>query len=70
MINLFIVWQNRKKKNMESRKNQIEKRIKDLEAEIETAQDARFELKKEMQRIRAKEIEESMQENSQQLLKG
>jgi chromosome segregation ATPase len=55
---------------MESRKEQIAKRIKDLEAEIETAQDARFELKKEMQRIRAREIEESMQENSQQLLKG
>ena len=55
---------------MESHKDKIAKRIKDLEAGIETAQDARFELKKEMQRIRAKEIEESMQENSQQLLKG
>lgn len=55
---------------MESRKDQIAKRIRDLEAEIETAQDTRFELKKEMQKIRAREIEESMHENSQQLLKG
>ena len=55
---------------MESHKDKIAKRIKDLEAEIETAQDARFELKKEMQKIRAKEIEESMHENNQQLLKG
>ena len=52
------------------RKEDINQRIKNLEAEIESAQDQRFELKKQLQKIRAKEIEESMHENSQQLLKG
>ena len=51
-------------------KESIAKRIKNLEAEIESAQDQRYELKKQLQKIRAKEIEESMHENSQQLLKG
>lgn len=55
---------------MESRKQELSKRIKDLEAEIETAQDQRYEIKKQLEKIRAKEIEESMHENSQQLLKG
>lgn len=52
------------------RKEELTKRIKDLETEIETAQDQRYEMKKQLQKIRAKEIEESMHENSQQLLKG
>jgi hypothetical protein len=51
-------------------KDDINQRIKNLEAEIESAQDKRFELKKQLQKIRAKEIEESMHENNQQLLKG
>jgi cell division septum initiation protein DivIVA len=53
-----------------SHKDDIRKRIENLEKEIEDAQDTRFELKKQLQKIRAKEIEESMHENNQQLLKG
>ena len=53
-----------------SHKDDIKKRIENLEKEIEDAQDTRFELKKQLQKIRAKEIEESMHENNQQLLKG
>jgi len=53
-----------------SHKDDIRKRIENLEKEIEDAQDTRFELKKQLQKIRAREIEESMHENNQQLLKG
>ena len=52
------------------RKEELRKRIENLEKEIEDAQDMRFEFKKELARLRAKEIEESMHENNQQLLKG
>lgn len=53
-----------------SRKDELKKRIESLEKEIEDAQDMRFEFKKELTKLRAKEIEESMHENNQQLLKG
>ncbi len=52
------------------RKAELLKRIENLEKEIEDAQDMRFEFKKELARLRAREIEESMHENNQQLLKG
>ncbi len=53
-----------------NRKDELKKRIANLEKEIEDAQDMRFEFRKELARLRAKEIEESMHENNQQLLKG
>ncbi len=53
-----------------NRKDELKKRIENLEKEIEDAQDMRFEFKKELARLRAREIEESMHENNQQLLKG
>jgi hypothetical protein len=53
-----------------NRKDAIVSELIDLEAKIADAQNNRYDLKKELSQIRRKEIEESMNENSQQLLKG
>jgi len=53
-----------------NRKDAIVSELIDLEAKIADAQNNRYDLKKELSQIRRKEIEESMNENTQQLLKG
>ena len=53
-----------------NRKEQIVSELVDLESKIADAQNNRYDLKKELAEIRRKEIEESMNENNQQLLKG
>jgi len=53
-----------------NRKDAIISELIDLEAKIADAQNNRYDLKKELSQIRRKEIEESMNENNQQLLKG
>ena len=53
-----------------NRKDVIVSELIDLEAQIADAQNNRYDLKKELSQIRRKEIEESMNENNQQLLKG
>ena len=53
-----------------NRKDVIVSELIDLEAQIADAQNNRYDLKKELSQIRRKEIEESMNENTQQLLKG
>jgi hypothetical protein len=53
-----------------NRKDAIVSELIDLEAKIADAQNNRYDLKKELSQIRRKEIEESMNENNQQLLKG
>jgi hypothetical protein len=53
-----------------NRKEAIVSELIDLETKIADAQNDRYDLKKELSQIRRKEIEESMNENTQQLLKG
>ena len=53
-----------------NRKEAIVSELIDLETKIADAQNNRYDLKKELSQIRRKEIEESMNENNQQLLKG
>lgn len=53
-----------------NRKEQIVSELVDLESKIADAQNNRYDLKRELAEIRRKEIEESMNENNQQLLKG
>jgi hypothetical protein len=53
-----------------NRKEAIVSELVDLETKIADAQNNRYDLKKELANIRRKEIEESMNENTQQLLKG
>jgi hypothetical protein len=53
-----------------NRKEAIVSELNDLENQIADAQNNRYDLKKELANIRRKEIEESMNENTQQLLKG
>jgi len=56
--------------NLTNRKEAIVSELIDLETKIADAQNDRYDLKKELSQIRRKEIEESMNENAQQLLKG
>lgn len=56
--------------NLTNRKEAIVSELIDLETKIADAQNNRYDLKKELSQIRRKEIEESMNENTQQLLKG
>jgi len=56
--------------NLTNRKEAIVSELIDLETKIADAQNDRYDLKKELSQIRRKEIEESMNENTQQLLKG
>ena len=53
-----------------NRKEAIVSELVDLESKIADAQNNRYDLKRELAEIRRKEIEESMNENSHQLLKG
>jgi len=53
-----------------NRKEEIVSELVDLESKIADAQNNRYDLKRELAEIRRKEIEESMNENSHQLLKG
>ena len=53
-----------------NRKEAIVSELVDLEGKIADAQNNWYDLKKELAEIRRKEIEESMNENTQQLLKG
>ena len=53
-----------------NRKEAIVSELIELESKIADAQNNRYDLKKELANIRRKEIEESMNENTQQLLKG
>jgi hypothetical protein len=53
-----------------NRKEAIVSELVDLESKIADAQNNRYDLKRELAEIRRKEIEESMNENNQQLLKG
>ena len=53
-----------------NRKEAIVSELIELESKISDAQNNRYDLKKELSQIRRKEIEESMNENTQQLLKG
>ena len=53
-----------------NRKEAIVSELIELESKIADAQNNRYDLKKELSQIRRKEIEESMNENNQQLLKG
>jgi len=53
-----------------NRKEEIVSELVDLEGKIADAQNNRYDLKKELAEIRRKEIEESMNENNHQLLKG
>lgn len=53
-----------------NRKEAIVSELIELESKIADAQNNRYDLKKELSQIRRKEIEESMNENTQQLLKG
>lgn len=53
-----------------NRKEAIVSELIELESQIADAQNNRYDLKKELANIRRKEIEESMNENTQQLLKG
>ena len=53
-----------------NRKEAIVSELIELESKIADAQNNRYDLKKELADIRRKEIEESMNENNQQLLKG
>jgi hypothetical protein len=53
-----------------NRKEAIVSQLVDLEDKIADAQNNRYDLKRELAEIRRKEIEESMNENNHQLLKG
>jgi hypothetical protein len=53
-----------------NRKEAIVSELIEIESKIADAQNNRYDLKKELSQIRRKEIEESMNENTQQLLKG
>jgi|TARA_R110000868_G_scaffold220510_1_gene471765 hypothetical protein len=53
-----------------NRKEAIVSELIEIESQIADAQNNRYDLKKELANIRRKEIEESMNENTQQLLKG
>ena len=53
-----------------NRKEALVSELIELESKIADAQNNRYDLKKELSQIRRKEIEESMNENTQQLLKG
>ena len=53
-----------------NRKDAIVSELIEIESQIADAQNNRYDLKKELANIRRKEIEESMNENTQQLLKG
>jgi hypothetical protein len=53
-----------------NRKDAIVSELIEIESQIANAQNNRYDLKKELADIRRKEIEESMNENNQQLLKG
>jgi hypothetical protein len=53
-----------------NRKEVIVSELIEIESQIADAQNNRYDLKKELANIRRKEIEESMNENTQQLLKG
>jgi len=53
-----------------NRKDAIVSELVDLETKIADAQNNRYDLKRELAEIRRKEIEESITENNQQLLKG
>lgn len=53
-----------------NRKETIVSELIEIESQIADAQNNRYDLKKELANIRRKEIEESMNENNQQLLKG
>ena len=53
-----------------NRKDAIVSELIEIESQIADAQNNRYDLKKELADIRRKEIEESMNENNQQLLKG
>ena len=53
-----------------NRKDAIVSELIEIESQIADAQNNRYDLKKELSQIRRKEIEESMNENTQQLLKG
>jgi len=53
-----------------NRKEAIVSELVDLESKIADAQNNRYDLKRELAEIRRKEIEESMNENNHQLLKG
>jgi hypothetical protein len=53
-----------------NRKDAIVSELIEIESQIADAQNNRYDLKKELANIRRKEIEESMNENNQQLLKG
>lgn len=53
-----------------NRKEAIVSELIEIESQIADAQNNRYDLKKELSQIRRKEIEESMNENTQQLLKG
>jgi hypothetical protein len=56
--------------NSTNRKEAIVSQLVDLEDKIADAQNNRYDLKRELAEIRRKEIEESMNENNHQLLKG
>ena len=53
-----------------NRKDAIVSELIEIESQIADAQNNRYDLKKELADSRRKEIEESMNENNQQLLKG
>ena len=53
-----------------NRKEAIVSQLVELEDKIADAQNNRYDLKRELAEIRRKEIEESMNENNHQLLKG
>ena len=53
-----------------NRKEAIVSQLVDLEDKIADAQNNRYDLKRELAEIRRKEIDESMNENNHQLLKG
>jgi hypothetical protein len=53
-----------------NRKEAIVSELIEIESQIADAQNNRYDLKRELAEIRRKEIEESITENNQQLLKG
>ena len=70
MTNLFIVWQNRRKKIM-SYREELSKRILELEEKISSDIAQKSVLERELNRLRLAEFEEEMKESQEQrLLKG
>ncbi len=70
MTEVSIGWPEKKKENMTYR-NQLKKRIEELNREISEDKDQIEALKKELKRLEMAEFEEDLAEDSnQQLLKG